>query len=172
MHVEKSNNIELFKLTNARDWADIMISEQYQSGRITIASSFGTWSHYWGSCGEDFKTFLADMDIHYAATKFKCANEFDIDKTIKHFADNIESIFDDRPQKKDAILADLKELSDCNDSAQFWIIMGQYRRVLDVAEYYELSTQYSISKEFAEFWKVFWIPFFAEIKNGASVLIS
>lgn len=170
MHIQKYNNIELYKLTDSGNWADFMFSEKYQSGRLTIASSFGTWSYYWPSCGKDFKGFLAEADIYYVAGKFNCADEFDFDKTIKHFTQNIEAIFEDNSAKKASLLADLKELSDCANRSEFYIKLGEYSILNNIVEYYELHTQNCISKNFEEFWRVFWQPFFAEFKNECPII--
>ena len=71
-------------------WADITIDENDKAGRLQIASDFGDWQYYWGSCGESFKKFLIGLDIHYTAGKFGADRWFDLDKTIALLKSQVE----------------------------------------------------------------------------------
>jgi len=53
-------------------------------GRIAVLSSFGTYSSYWGACGNEFPRFLAGLNFDYAMknmTDYKHL-EFDKDASI------------------------------------------------------------------------------------------
>jgi hypothetical protein len=92
--VNKSN-IEIYYIRGVKygGWADITIDEGQETnkdrtryfGRISISSSHGNWSFFWGACGEPFKEFFASLDIHYAAGKFGCSNVLDFEETIKEW---------------------------------------------------------------------------------------
>jgi hypothetical protein len=83
-NVTKST-IELYKIRHASGcyWADITIDANGRTGRISIASDYGNWSNYWGACGSDFKTFLAEIGYDYAASKFDVSEWVDVAGTIQ-----------------------------------------------------------------------------------------
>lgn len=90
MEITKSQ-IELYRIRGAKNggWADISINEGYKSGRISISSGQGSWSYYWGACGESFKKFLCGLDISYTSMKFGCGNVFDQEATIKEWKQTV-----------------------------------------------------------------------------------
>lgn len=62
------------------DWADIIIDTEHegaQRGRITILSSHGDWTFYWGTCGMAFKNHLIKLQKDYAAGKFRADQFYD-----------------------------------------------------------------------------------------------
>lgn len=80
-------HVECYKLRRpgtGDGWADITLDVNGNAGRIQIASDYGSWEHYWGSCGCPFKEFLINLskDIHYAAGKFGEGKWFDQEATM------------------------------------------------------------------------------------------
>lgn len=78
------DTIEIYRIRGLKHgyWADISLDEAERAGRISISSSNGNWSYYWGACGESFKRFLIGLDIYYAAGKFRCGHVLDLPATI------------------------------------------------------------------------------------------
>ena len=89
------SNIELYKFRkeNGDEWADITIDENGTTGRISIASNWGSWQNYWDFCGRSFKEFLTKLnceyDCEYVANKFGVGRCFDLEKTINFYKNNI-----------------------------------------------------------------------------------
>ena len=63
---------EVYKLRHecGMYWADITVDSGEKSGRIQIASDYGSWQNYWSCCGCSFKEFLTKLDMQYTAGKF------------------------------------------------------------------------------------------------------
>lgn len=91
--------------------------EPLYSGEILIHSSYGTWAHYWGHCGEPFETFLADLDRSYAAGKFlgTKASVFDGEATVKGLR---QSLLEDR-RAGNITKNDARSIWDWIDSNEF-----------------------------------------------------
>lgn len=81
------STVELYKIrhVNGCYWADITIDANGREGRISIASDWGNWSNYWGACGEGFKSFLASINMEYAANKFGVEQWIDVKKSLDSF---------------------------------------------------------------------------------------
>lgn len=77
------NTVEQYKIRHSSGscWADIVLDSGDGCGRIQIASDFGDWQYYWGSCGCSFKKFLTEIDMGYFAGKVGESDWFDIDAT-------------------------------------------------------------------------------------------
>lgn len=86
---------EVYQLRVFRDsvWADITIHvDGPQSGRIQIASDYGDWQRYWGSCGVSFKEFLTKLNLGYVSRKFNVDRYFDADKNMDMWKRRILSL--------------------------------------------------------------------------------
>lgn len=82
--------VECYKIRNASGiyWADIVLDSGDDKGRISISSDFGTWSYFWGACG-NFKKFLIKINKEYLADKFNEDRHFDLIGTIKEYKNQI-----------------------------------------------------------------------------------
>ncbi len=88
---------EVYKLRHecGMYWADITLDCGEKSGRIQIASDYGTWQNYWGCCGCSFKEFLTRLDVEYTAGKFRARNAEDREITpqFKRFWNEAWAVF-------------------------------------------------------------------------------
>ena len=85
MTIEKTT-VECYRLRHSSGmWADITIDANKETGRIQIASDYGSWQNYWGSCGKPFKLFLQSLDKYYVAGKFGASKWFDAVKTVAEY---------------------------------------------------------------------------------------
>lgn len=157
--------IECYKIRSGKGaWADITIDAQGNTGRIQIASDYGSWQYYWGACGERFKRFLADLDIYYAAGKFGEGNWFDLDKTIENLKSRIKEYSADYPEKKAELKSELKELKDSSCKEEFVAKMWQSPEILEMEGHNpEMITD--VSPSFKKFWEVLWPVFIEELKK-------
>ena len=64
-------------------WADITIDGSGKQVRVSVSSDYGNWSYYWGACGNNYKSFLIGLDMHYVAGKTINDNYFDLERTLK-----------------------------------------------------------------------------------------
>jgi hypothetical protein len=118
------SSVEIYRLRHPSGmyWADITIDAQGETGRISIASDFGNWSNYWGSCGMPFKDFLSKIDIGYASNKFGASDFFDLDQTIKLLNDEVArqlSEGDITPDMAVTMEEEISELTDFNSKDAF-----------------------------------------------------
>ena len=79
----KKSQVDVYKYKCSEGWANITIDASEQQGRISIASSHGNWSNYWGYCGKTLEKFLCQIDMYYAASKFGCSNFFDGEASVR-----------------------------------------------------------------------------------------
>lgn len=161
MEVSKATT-EVYRLKSERDFANIFIdsADGATHGTILIHSSYGHWSKYWGACGERFKCFLVDLDIHYAATKFGCGNYFDVSATIeKYKADVNESQSEGfiTPNRAAYILNEIENLDGVSEN-EFYKTLCEQERLLSFYQY-EPPTITGIEPSFKAFWDEFWQPF-------------
>lgn len=56
-------------------WANINVQWGNESAHIVADSDYGSYCHYWGSCGKNPKKFLCEIDFQYTMQKL---NEGDI----------------------------------------------------------------------------------------------
>lgn len=145
-------------------WADITIDEGDKCGRISIASDFGSWEHFWGSCGKGFKTFLAGLDIHYAAGKFGEGRWFDHEATMKELRQSVAD--HDDAEEKEAMLEELEQLEDCTEVNSFCHLAysaDTLYKLWDTGP----NIHTDVSPMFRRFWTEIWPLFLAEIQKEA-----
>jgi len=164
--------IECYKLRYSNGhWADITIDAKDNTGRIQIASDFGSWQNYWGACGSDFKTFLLGLDIHYAANKFGEGNYFDVDKTISLHKKQIiearksESISEEMARELFEKLDGLNEASTSDIFCHLWY---EDNKLFNYFEHPDLCRD--ISPMFQRFWDIIWKPFCDELRSEVQLI--
>ena len=170
LNIVKST-IEVYRIRKDNAWlSDISVDGQGRKVRITVASIHGNWSYYWGACGEDYKTFLVSLDIHYVARKTKNNGFFDVEKAVAELKGNIIEC-----RKEEDITA--KEARSYYDAAKH---LASYS---DINEYeYEHSQSslinfgsgyptlsFSIDPRFRQFWQTSWKAFIEKIKEEIEV---
>ena len=159
---------ETYRFSSGGDFANFYIdsSDGATSGTILIHSSFGTWSRYWGSCGDRFKHFLVDLHIEYTATKFGCGNWFDAATTTARYRSDIT-----RALAKNEITANTAhyirqeiENLECVREHEFYHVCSDQKRLL---KFYggEPPMATGIEPGFRKFWEMFWIPFCAQLRT-------
>jgi hypothetical protein len=166
--LQKLENIEGYRIWEQGEWATIFLDcrdngSGRPSGEIIIASSFGTWLHYWHAPGENFKKFLAGLDIHYTAGKFGCGRVFDLYATMGELEKLIEEHTSD-PEERESLKAESAALWDCTDGNIFGHrFMTECTELLTLVDGYpNIHTQ--VAPQFQQFWKVIWPVFVEQLK--------
>lgn len=163
------SSIECYKLRTESGmyWADITIDSKDNTGRIQIASDFGSWQNYWNACGCPFKEFLTKLDIHYFAGKVGASKWFDFDKTILQYKEYV--LHERRNEFIEAEAArkmfDEIKLLDENGESGFQqtmfndcpTLMNQFDGCPD--------THTDINPHFRKFWEMVWGVFVKELKS-------
>jgi hypothetical protein len=156
------STVECYKMrsTKSSAWADITIDANGNTGRLQIASDYGSWQYYWGACGLSFKDFLISLNLHYVADKFGEGNWFDLDKTISNLKSNINEFtqYDTIDDLKNELLEELKNLEESTGKDEFIHKMWDSPKIMDMADGTpDLAT--SISPQFQNFWNNIWQDF-------------
>lgn len=156
----KKSTIESYKLRHPDGigWADISIDANGKSGRIQIASDYGDWQYYWGSCRSEFKDFLAKLDMGYVAGKFGADKFFDVDQTIDTYLETISQ------QKKtgDITTGEEKQLYDeCKDLRNYTHKDEFFIELMDSPALMKFFCHapelcYKITPGFKMFWEKVW----------------
>jgi hypothetical protein len=162
------STVELYKIRPATGfaWADITIDAHERGGRISIASDYGNWQNYWGAAGCDFKSFLGQINQHYAAGKFGAERWIDVDKSLKGFRKMVAEYKKSGALPKDEaaeIRAELDELR--HESADSISRAIEHSRKLFNFLYTnagEVDFEYEPNPHFARFWKEIWPVLLAE----------
>lgn len=169
MQISKSQ-VEVYKIRGLKHgaWADITIDANGTTGRISIASDYGSWERYWGACGCSFKEFLCDLDIHYTAGKFGVGNSFDVTATIHEWK---RHVFDDRRNE----YIDAEKARELYDEINR---IGDEAPGLEGVKYMLWNSdhlmnffggtppiQTTIDRSFVRFWDEVWTPFKQELKK-------
>jgi len=164
----RKNTVEVYKIRNKTSlgWADITIDDNGNAGRISIASDYGSWQHYWGACGVPFKTFLDQIGIDYAACKFKADEYFDMDGSINEMKEIIidcrkrESISETYARE---LFDKVKEIEDEQPSQVMYVSL--LSQAVDLLRFFDHSppVRKIISPGFRRFWEEVWGPFMAHL---------
>ena len=161
------STVECYKIRGTKSgvWADITIDANEKAGRLQIASDYGSWQYYWGSCGLNFKDFLISLNIDYVANKFGEGNWFDLDKTISNLESNIKEFtqYDTIQDLKNELLEELKNLEESSGKDEFVHKMWNSPKIMDMADGTP-NLETSISPQFQNFWKILWQVFKEELK--------
>jgi hypothetical protein len=145
-------------------WADITIDSGERSGRIQIASDYGSFQHYWGACGESFKKFLLSIDKYYAAGKFGQDRWFDVDKTISSMRTHIEECCTDMDENE-VLYSELKKLEE-----QQWDnendFLNDFFSKKHLSSFYDglPDTVRDLTPQFEKFWNSCWQVFLNQIR--------
>lgn len=166
---------EIYKIRfgNGLYWANITVDDLGESGRIQIASDFGSWQNYWASCGCSFKKFLTELNIHYTANKFKADNWFDNEKTIERFKSDIIEyrMFSGLGKEK------ARELFDSLEAFEDVINKGEFIQEMwnsPILSFYNHKPPLieTITPQFKKFWETAWAVFIEEINSELKVSLT
>ncbi len=168
-------SVELYKIRHESGfcWADITIDANGTTGRISIASDYGSWQYYWGACGESFKKFLCGLDKSYIAGKFGADKWFDSEKTVAEYRRVIkENINDGYISKKKGIeaLAELQCLEESSCKEEFCRHLEDCSEIMRLYDHCP-SLVYDIEPSFENFWIKLW-PILIEQLQSESTLQS
>lgn len=154
-YIVTKHSIALYKLRHPTGlyWADISIDAGYHQGRITIISDFGNYSHYWGACGQDFKTFLADLHIDYVASKFGVSRWFDAPATLTAFSRRIQETAE--LQTKPALLSELNKLQPEQSASSFKAELQRCPLLLGLFKG-QPELVYTLEASFIHLWQQIW----------------
>jgi len=158
--------IEVYKIRGLKGgaWADITLDRGESSGRLQIASDYGNWSYYWGSCGESFNKFLCSLDIHYTAGKFGESDWFDHNATISNLVNRIDEYSEDYPDLKSVLLEELDNLKSAYDKDEFTHSMWNCDNILHM-EGHQPDLIKDITPSFNQFWDKIWLGFVEHLKK-------
>lgn len=161
--------IECYKIkqNNNFGWANIVVDAMDETGRIQIASDYGSWQYYWGSCGYSFKKFLIKLDQHYAANKFGEANWFDLEKTVERLKKRIKEYTSDKEERK-SLMNEINDLEQSSCKSEFEQKMWMCTKIMNMEDNCP-EFSYSISPAFTMFWKEIWPVFIDVLQKEISV---
>lgn len=168
--IEKSQ-CELYKIRHGSGmyYADITIDHKGATGRIQIASDYGSWQNYWGSCGCGFKKFLTQLDIHYTAGKFGANDWFDFDATIKGMKKTIKDYMEDgslSEEEAKELLEEVKSLDDCIDIHEYYNrVYHQCHKLLSFFDAADFPCVKDVTPQFKRFWNEAWAVFIEQMKK-------
>jgi hypothetical protein len=146
--------VELYRFRHPSGmyWADITIDAGEKSGRISIASDFGNYSNYWGASG-DFKKFLGEISIDYAADKFNASRCFDHHATLETFTIYAKQIKD--KARRDLVFKEMKALEDCDHKEQFVAELMNSDNLMQLFDGCP-ELEYRIKPQFKRLWNEVW----------------
>lgn len=165
MKIEKSL-VECYRMRDGYEFADFTIDAHEHAGRVSVASSYGSFEYYWGACGCPLKEFLGRIDMDYAARKFGQANWFDLDKTIVGFQSQVDEEKEFKAQTwLEIIQAEINYLksASCKEELNhmLWEDSPELMSLCD----HQPDVQVSIDPHFKTFWNKFWLPFVEYLKE-------
>lgn len=165
MNIQVST-IKVYKLRDIGDcgWADIAIDPSENGGRISIASDWGSWQKYWGSCGSDFEKFLIGLrnNMDYVAGKMQADNFFDFEGTINALKSRVlEYRRRDEIEKNKArlIYNEIKSIEDEGYPSRNSFLEDYYQTENLSRWHYEVETVDTVSPQFRNFWNKAFLPF-------------
>lgn len=147
--------VELYRFRHPSGmyWADITIDSGEKSGRISIASDFGTYSNYWSHAGQAFKEFLGEIAIDYAADKFGADRWFDHAETLLRFSEYANE--SSKEDLRDLIMEEIRNLQEHTQKESFIVELMHspgLMRLFDGCP----ELEYSITPQFKRLWKEVW----------------
>lgn len=168
MNIEK-NTVEIYRIRDIENggWADITIDASENTGRVSIASSHGSWERYWGSCGCPFKEFLCHLDICYAASKFGSDNHFNLKATIKSWKEYVLQVRRDDDINEDEareLYSEIKRIEAESPGLEGVKYMLWNSELLNFFDYSPCIV-IEINPAFVFFWDKIWKPFTEELKK-------
>ncbi|NDV94852.1 hypothetical protein D0T84_07960 [Dysgonomonas sp. 521] len=163
---------ELYKIRHQSGmyWADITLDYKDKTGRIQIASDYGSWQNYWGACGCSFKEFLTKIDMWYFAGKVGESDWFDSDATHKRIKkDIIESrrgndISEDEARDLWDVVNDMF-IDICGKESYWHHAYDNDKLWRFYREPYAYPCITDISPQFKRFWNEAWVVFINQIKE-------
>jgi hypothetical protein len=168
------SSVELYKIRHPSGcyWADITIDASGHTGRITIASDYGTWQNYWGACGCEFKTFLGRINESYAATKFDAKEWLSVKGSIRLWKELLVSYRRDETIEAGqarAIYDEIEELA----SESHRTLLRAFDNTSHLSPFiYRVCGMPEFANEpdphFAKFWKEIWPVLLAELARESS----
>lgn len=164
-------NVECFKLRHPSGmyWADITLDYEGKSGRIQIASDFGSWQNYWSAAGPDFKTFLTKISIDYAATKFGAGSHFDLEVNTDKLLSEIEHLKKESHIDRKTYNACKKELeylkNECCNEHHFYSELSRQGNIMNLIDPADWDFKNSIEPGFKRFWNECWPVFINQLKS-------
>ena len=143
-----------------------------REGRISVASSHGNWSAYWGAMSYPIKTFVQNLDIQYLAQNFGVREVYDPKATQEAFRNIvIELVETNEITLSDATIMhkSINNDIDWGDEAIFRGTFGGYAMDRMSAIYNGFTPheyiQTSLPHSFTDFFENIWKPFMNHLEN-------
>lgn len=162
---------ELYKIRHKSGmyWADITLDYEGNTGRIQIASDYGSWQNYWGACGSSFKEFLTKLDIYYTAGKFGTDDWFDLDSTLSSMRNNIKEAVNNKELSKSEskeLLQEVESLEQCSSIHEYRdMIYHDCDKLYSFFDAADFPCKKDVSPSFKRFWNEAWAVFINQIKE-------
>ena len=163
--------VDVYKIDCPAGWANITIDASEQQGRISIASSHGNWSNYWGHCRMPFEEFLCGINMEYAADKFGCGSYLDCGATIQEIKRDLLELRRNNPNAISRETArdaweDIYSLEGI-DSADHFYTTYYYTETLSTILSSDCPTIHtSVHPQFEYFWESIWGHFVTYLKEN------
>jgi hypothetical protein len=150
---KKSIELYSFRHPSGMFWADITIDAGEKTGRISIASDFGNYSNYWGSAGCNFKQFLGQISMDYAADKFDADRWFHHQATIDLYRLYAKEVED--KTTRDLIFREIKNLENYNQKEPFLVELMNSNNLVRLFDGCP-EIEYTIKPQFKRLWNEVW----------------
>lgn len=165
---------QCYHVSNGYDGASIFLrywprDDGGSSGYISVVGSFGSFGHYFGNTGGDFRAFLCGCDRYYLTGKFfgLQARVFDCDKTVEALKRRLIAWRRDNTINRE----DAREMFDAvneaggnNSEEAFWMqLSGDMPRFYDL-EIYMLGERV-MNPQAVGFFDDIWPGFVAELQS-------
>jgi hypothetical protein len=153
-------------------WAKINLEYGEKSVNVMINSDYGSYAYYWGSTGENPKSFLCNISKHYTMLKFAGENiyEADWEKRLERIYKEIEYKLKEKEiTKEEAIIAkkEAKKIINYGTSEDIYFKEMMENEYLEKIFYdFEIIPEdIKIKSTVDMFWENIWIPFINELKK-------
>jgi hypothetical protein len=167
MKIEK-NTIELYRIRLEKSgWADISIDDNDKAGRISIASDWGSWEYYWGSCGSSFKEFISSLNIHYVACKFGEDKYINVEKSVFGWKKSVIEQRRDEEITSDFARLVYEEIKELEENCAPMDLVEACRSQTNLLEFSGYSPDFvkEVSPRFKRFWEKVFMHFQQHLKD-------
>lgn len=162
--------IDVYKLRSLQGvsgWADITVDDCGKRGRISIASDFGQWQHYWEGCGMPFRQFLRSFDMEYAADKFGEDRWFDSRATVAQMKVRVLETRRSEYTTRETAREVFDEIETIVHSGSRESFLRQCEDLPAVMRFFEYvpPCETNVSPRFRRFWREIWEPFVEHLER-------
>ena len=166
------STVEQYKIRHESGmyYADIVLDHNGEKGRIQIASDYGSWQNYWGSCGCSFKEFLTRIDMWYFAGKVGENNWLDFEATKNKMYQDIKEARMcrqiDAEEAKEICMEAKHVFDSANSKSAYEHLIYNSEKIWKLyQDPSSIPVETGISPQFKRFFNEAWAAFIEEIKK-------